>query len=44
MVPEWLTAVLMIFMWLHGALYAWAWAHRGHPFWNGFLDPFGLSR
>jgi hypothetical protein len=43
-VPEWLAVVAMLFMWLHGFVIAWAWSHRDQPFWNGFIDPFGLNR
>jgi hypothetical protein len=35
---DWLVTFVMIFMWGHGFITAWAFSHENDPFWRGWLD------
>ncbi len=44
MIPDWLIALMLVFMWLHGFVTAWAISHEDDPIWSAFLtvSTFGM--
>jgi hypothetical protein len=42
--PDWLIALIMLWMYALGYLTAHAFAHEDEPFWRGFLDGLTFRR
>lgn len=38
MMPDWLTAILIVAAWIDGFFVAWAMCHQDKPRWRGYLD------